>query len=72
VSKEKKSLEVIRRNPRNVNLHDFEALIKQFGHITEGAKHPLAVIGTRSFPYKRTSPVRPPYVKKLLELIDGL
>jgi hypothetical protein len=72
LSRDKKSLEVIRHNQKNVTLHDFETQIKRHGYIKEGAKHPLAVIGTRSFPYKRTSPVRPPYVKKLLELIDGL
>lgn len=72
MSKDEKSLEAIRRNLKNVTLHDFETQIKRHGYIKEGRKHPIAVIGTRAFPYKRTSPVRPPYVKKLLELIDIL
>lgn len=70
MSKDKKTLGAIRRNPRNVTLHDFEALIKRYGYIKTGGRHPIAVVGTRSFPYRRTNPVRPPYVKKLLELID--
>lgn len=61
----KKSLGAIRRNPRNV-----EALIKQYGYIEEGAKHPKAIIGTRTMPYKRESPVKSCYVKELLEIIE--
>ena len=72
MSRDKKSLEAIRRNPRNVTLHDFETQIKRHGYIQEGSKHPIAVVGIRAFPYKRTNPIRPPYVKKLLELIDVL
>lgn len=72
MSKDKKTMEAIRRNPRNVTLHDFEALIKRYGYIKTGGSHPIAVIGKRSFPYRRTNPILPPYVKKLLELIDIL
>ena len=72
MAKYRKSLDAIRRNPRNVTLHDFEALIKRHGYIKIGGSHPIAVIGKRSFPYRRTNPVHPPYVKKLLELIDIL
>jgi hypothetical protein len=72
MSKDEKSLEAIRRNPRNVSLHDFETQIKRHGEIKTGGRHPIAVIGTRAFPYRRTNPVHPPYVKKLLELIDIL
>ena len=68
--RDKKSLEAIRRNPRNVALHDFEALIKQYGYVEEGAKHPKAIIGTCTMPYKRESPVKSCYVKELLEIID--
>ena len=70
MSRDRKSLEAIRRNPRNVALRDFEALIKQHGYIEEGAKHPKAIMGTRTMPYKRESPVKSCYVKELLEMID--
>jgi len=62
----------IRNNPRNVSLRDFEALIGVYGHVKEGGSHPLAVIGTRVFAYRRTDPVLTPYVVKVLELIDDL
>jgi len=70
MARDKKSLEAIRRNPRNVALRDFEALIKQYGYIEEGAKHPKAIIGTCTMPYKRESPVKSCYVKELLEIIE--
>jgi hypothetical protein len=70
MSKDKKSLEAIRRNPRNVALRDFEALIKQYGYIEEGAKHPKAIIGTYTMPYKRENPVKSCYVKDLLEIVE--
>ncbi|MBM2832083.1 MAG: hypothetical protein HW414_1135 [Dehalococcoidia bacterium] len=65
-----KSLEAIRRNPRNVSLRDFEALIRQYGYIEEGAKHPKAIVGTHTMPYKRESPVKSCYAKELLEIIE--
>jgi hypothetical protein len=70
MTRRKKSLEAIRRNPRNVVLGDFEALIKRYGYIEEGAKHPKAIIGTHTMPYKRESPVKSCYVKELLEIIE--
>ena len=70
MTRDKKSLEAIRRNPGNVALHDFEALIRRYGYIEEGAKHPKAVIGTHTMPYKRESPVKSCYVKELLEIIE--
>ncbi len=70
MSHDKKSLEAIRRNPRNVALRTFESLIKRHGYIEEGAKHPKAIVGTRTMPYKRESPVKSCYVKELLEIID--
>ncbi len=66
----KKSLEAIQRNPRNVALRDFETLIKRYGSIEEGAKHPKAIIGTHTMPYKRENPVKSCYVKELLEIIE--
>ncbi len=72
MARDKKSLEAIRRNPRNVALRDFEALIKRYGYIEKekGARHPKAIIGTRTMPYKRESPVKSCYVKELLEIIE--
>lgn len=70
MTRDKKSLQVIRRNPRNVALRDFEALIERYGYIEEGAKHPKAIIGTHTMPYKRESPVKSCYVKELLEIIE--
>jgi hypothetical protein len=69
--KRKTSLDSIRRNPRNVPLRKFESLIKLYGYIEEGGKHPKAIIGTRTLPYKRENPVKSCYVLELLEIIDG-
>jgi len=70
MTREKKSLEAIRRNPRNVALRDFEALIERHGYIEEGTKHPKAIIGTHTMPYKRENPVKSCYVKELLQIIE--
>jgi len=70
VTRDKKSLEAIRQNPRNVALRDFEALIERYGYVEEGAKHPKTIIGTRTMPYKRETPVKSCYVKELLEIIE--
>jgi hypothetical protein len=70
MARAKKSLDALRRNPRNVALRNFEAVIKQYGCIEEGAKHPKAIIGTNTMPYKRENPVKSCYVKELLEIIE--
>jgi hypothetical protein len=70
MTRDKKSLEAICRNPKNVALHDFEALIRRYGYVEEGAKHPKAIIGTRTMPYKIENPVKSCYVKELLEIIE--
>ncbi len=70
MAKDKKSLEAIRQNPRNVTLRNFEALIKRYGYIEEGAKHPKAIIGRCTMPYKRENPVKSCYVTELLEVIE--
>jgi hypothetical protein len=70
MAKDKKALEAIQRNPRNLALHDFEALIKKYGVIEEGAKHPKAIIGTHTMTYKRENPIKVCYVKELLEIIE--
>ena len=72
MSQKEKLLEKIRRNPRNVSLNDFESLITNHGSIEEGAKHPKAVIGVFTMPYKRENPVKSCYVMDLLEIIDSL
>jgi hypothetical protein len=69
VARERKLLEAVRRNPKNVALRDFEALVKRYGYIEEGAKHPKAIIGAHTMPYKRENPVNSCYVKELLEII---
>ena len=70
MSRYKKSLEAIRRSPRNIALRDFEGLIKRYGYTEEGAKHPKAIIGTNTMPYKRENPVKSCYEKELLEIIE--
>jgi transcriptional regulator of heat shock response len=72
MSKKEKLEARIRNNPRNVSLEDFESLVYQYGEIKEGDNHPLAIVGKRVFPYRRTNPVLTPYVVKVLELIEAL
>jgi len=72
LSKHGKREQRIRKNSTNVSLEDFEALIGQYGRIEFGGSHPKAIIGNRVFPYKQTNPVNPPYVEKILEIIDNL
>ena len=72
MSKKEKLEAKIRNNPRNVALSDFEALVQLYGYIKEGTKHPLATIGSRTFPYRRTNSMQTPYVTKILELIGDL
>ena len=68
----KKLLDKIRRNVRNVSLEDFEALIKMYGYIETGGKHPKAILGKYTMPYKRENPVKSCYVKELITIIDSL
>jgi hypothetical protein len=70
--KKGKLLEKVRKNVRNVSLHDFESLINQYGYIEEGGKHAKAIIDVFTMPYKRENPVKSCYVKELLEIIDSL
>lgn len=71
MARKQKLLDKIRRNPKNVSLHDFETLINYFGHIEEGGRHPKAIIGIDTMPYKRENPVKSCYIKDLLEIIDS-
>jgi hypothetical protein len=61
-----------RRNIRNTSLSDFENLIRVHGAIEEGSKHPKAIIGNHTMPYKRENPVKSCYVKELFDIIDSL
>lgn len=64
--------ERIRRNPANVSLEDFEALVRVYGYVEAGGKHHKAVIGEQTMTFKRENPVKPVYVKLLLDYIDRL
>ena len=68
----RKLLERVRRNMRNVSLEDFEALVNMCGYIETGGKHPKAIIGKYTMPYKRENPVKSCYVKELITIIDSL
>jgi hypothetical protein len=72
MSKREKREDSIRNNMANVSLEDFEALVKQYGQIKEGAKHPKAIIGKEVLSYKRTNPVHRPYVIELLAMINTI
>jgi hypothetical protein len=72
MTKLEKLLARLERNPRGVSLQDFEALINAYGYIEEGGKHPKAIIGSYTRPYKRENPVKSYYVKELLEIIKSL
>jgi hypothetical protein len=74
MTRKEKLLDKIRRNIRNVSLVDFEALIKAYGYIEEGSKHPKAIVGKGNYPmnYKREKRVKSCYVKELLDIIDSL
>ncbi|MBA7712966.1 hypothetical protein ES703_121960 [subsurface metagenome] len=72
MSAKKKLLDKVRRNVRNVPLDDFEALVKAYGYIEEGGKHPKAIIESYTMPYKREKRVKSCYVKDLLDIIDSL
>ena len=72
MSKKSKREEKIRRNPSNVSLEDFEALVNEYGYIKTGGSHPKARIGNRTMPYKKTNPIMPVYVKEVLRIIDSL
>lgn len=72
MARKQKSAGKIRRKIRNVSLHDFESMIKKYGHIEEGSKHPKGIIGNQTLTYKRENPVKSCYVKELFDIIDSL
>jgi hypothetical protein len=71
MSKTEKREQHIRQNQANVSLEDFEALINQYGYISEGGNHPKARIGHIVYPYRRENPINRAYVKGILEIIDN-
>lgn len=72
MSKQEKLEKKIRNNPTNVSLKDFEAFINIYGYIKEKGSHPKVRIGNRTMPYKRENPVKPAYIKDLLQMINNL
>ena len=72
MTQKQKLLAKVRKNSKNVSLNDYEALINGYGCIEEGGKHPKAIIGVYTLPYKRENPVKSCYVVDLLEIIDNL
>ena len=72
MTRTQKLLGKVQRNIRNVSLGDFEALINAYGYIEEGSKHPKAIIGNYTMPYRRENPIKSCYVKELLDIIDSL
>lgn len=72
MSTKEKRLAKARKNVRNVSLGEFEALIRDYGYIEHGGKHPKVIIGRNAMPYKRENPVKSCYVKELIDIIDSL
>jgi hypothetical protein len=71
MSKQEKLEQKIRNNSMNVSLEDFEVLINVYGYIDRGKKHPKAIIGQFTLPYKNENPVKLAYIKDLLQIIDN-
>lgn len=72
MSKREKRLARIRANPRNTSLVDFEALIGLFGRVERRGRHPKAIIGNFTMPYRRENPMKVCYVLELLDIIDAV
>jgi len=67
-----KLLEKARRNPRNLSREEFESLVRAYGYIEEGGKHPLTIIDEYTLPYKRENPIKACYTKELITVIDSI
>jgi hypothetical protein len=72
MTRKQKLLEKVKSNLRNTSLKDFEALINSYGYIEEGSKHPKAIMGNYTMPYRRESPIKSCYVRELLDIINSL
>lgn len=70
--RKERRIDRLRQKTGNVSLEDFEAMINAYGHVEPGAKHPKAIIGVHTMPYKRENPVKVCYVKELIAIIDSL
>jgi len=71
MTRKQKLEDKLRNNIRNVSLGDFESLIKVYGYIEEGSKHPKAIIGAFTLTYKREKRIKSCYVKCMLDIIDS-
>ncbi len=72
MTRKQKLLGKVKSNVRSTSLRDFEALINAYGYIEEGSKHPKAIMGIHTMPYKREIPIKSCYVKELLDIINSL
>lgn len=72
MTKREKLLAKLSQKTKGVSLKDFEALINSYGYIEEGGKHPKAIVGPFTRPYKRENPVKSCYVKDLIDIIKSL
>jgi hypothetical protein len=72
MSKNDKREQKIRTNTKNVSLEDFETLVKRYGEIVEGRRHPKAHINGHYFSYPRENPVNRKYIEHILAIIDGI
>lgn len=72
MSKKEKREQKIRDDITNVSIEDFEALIRQYGYIKGTGGYLKARIGNYTMPYKRENPIKPCYVKDLLQIIDSI
>jgi len=72
MTRKQKLLEKVKSNVRNTSLKNFEALINAYGYIDEGSKHPKAIIGNNTMPYKREKRMKSCYVQELLDIIGSL
>jgi len=72
MARDEKRLNRIKNRTKNVTLREFEALINAYGYIEEGGRHPKAIIGNHTIPYKRENPVKSCYIKELIGIIESL
>ncbi len=72
MAKDEKRLNRIKNRTKNVTLREFEALINAYGYIEEGGRHPKAIVGKHTMPYKRENPVKSCNVRELIGIIESL
>ncbi len=76
MSKAERILEKMRRNPRDWRIESLEVVARRFGIVTRKRggshvvfSHPSSRIAVTVPAHK---PIKPPYVKQLIELIDDI